>query len=759
MRTTILTSAFICALAMTGSDFVVIDKDRMTVVTTGNATLLSEKMDSIGTANINKEGMLRLSSDICLAAEITAEGFEPRFLRLQDMTSDTIFLRPIRDLEEVVVTPDNVKEYGNHTSYRIPMADMKRYNNFYLALNEIPHLTVLPSGNAYFEGNPDIKFLLNGVDSNIAELKTISKGDILNVDVYKNPSARFAAQGYTTVIDVRTKSGLRGGNVGVEIDQSFYPLYGDNSAAFYYNYRQSRFSLIYSNENRHYNKNRDHERLRYEFEGVSYEKSKRGLDSKFDLDNNNLTFSYQNNKPKDYLYNLQAGVSVNRKRDNMRQIVTSNTNEFEAMNKLYTSYNRFNIANYFEKGFGADASKGNLIANINVQHYDTKYRSSYQEFPTQPQITPVDVRSAYKTRIEGVFTDVQYELPPNNAGYFSIDLFDSFKQSRYVDSYTPFRETINSYGANAVWLGSWRNIQWYAKIGMQVLYTSTTLMDKANNVITPTPFIRFIWRPSQRFQFRASYSYSAEPPSIAQLSETDRWLDTRLVYHGNARLKTYKSHALMITGVMGSKYVDLSTLLHYNSSPGMICSMYQLTDKYMLETIVNLDRYKSFTGELTVTLKPLGNNKLKLRTHLIGGDLRGKNQDYKWHGSRFQWMSSISLNLDKWSAWASYQYPGKITNGQLIRPRPECWSLSGSYRPIPDLSIGLSIFMPFGNTYGDSEYTVKDSPVYYKISSDMPEIANRVSLQISWNMSFGRKKNYARPKFSHPDYDSGLLEK
>jgi len=710
--------------------------------------------------SIANDGVAKLPDTGFESFEVNAVGFTSRLISIVQLTGDTIFVKPQIVLNEVEVTPDNVAELGYRLSYRIPMSDMGRYPNFYQALNEIPHLTILPSGGAFYEGGADIVFLLNGVESSVAELQTISKEDISNVDVYRNPPARFASRGIATVIDVRMKSNLTGGNFGVNVDQAFDPIRGDNSLALYYNYRRSRFSLLYSGSNAHHNEYRLNEYLEYEYDGVTYKKTKKGKDSDHDRDLNDVTLAFQNNKANSYLYNLQIGMGWNRTRDNVHQNVSSNFEDFDAINFLKTSYSKYNIANYFEKQLGEDVRYGTILGNVNYQHFDTRYVSSYQEFsPESVNQNLVNNHSAYKTRLDGVFTEIQYELPKSRAGYFSIAAYDTYKRSEYVDDVMPFSQTTNTYGASAVWIGNWKSIRWFVKMGVLANYTNTTMMEKSYNTFVPDPKVQLTWQPSQTFILRADYSYSLGVPSIAQLSETDQWLDTRLVYHGNSLLKPSKNHLVTLRGVFNNRYLYASMRIDYNYSPNMICSQYVTTDRYMLETIVNLDKYKEISGLLDLNVMPLGNNKLTFWSRVRLSRVSGDNMYYSWNGNRFQWMSMLSLNLDKWTVSAFYQYPGQIAEGQLIRPRPECWYLLAFFRPIKDLSLGLKLFMPFGKGFRESEHTVKDAPVYAEREVDIRDCVNYIALQLSWNVSFGRNNNKARPQFENGDSDSGLLRK
>lgn len=265
-----------------------------------------EDGDSIATWVSNKEGLI----DIQIAEGInyiTASHpqFSDKVIFYKDLNEgkNIVILSQAVSLNEVVVTPADVQEFTDRTSYRITMKDMASYANVLQSLNVIPNLTVLSNGSVFFEGNQNIKILIDGVDATIQEIQTLSKEDIDKIDVYQTPPLRFINQGVSAVIDIKLKSNIYGGNGGIDLSQAFLPLKGNNSVAFYYNYRQSRFSFLYNNENSHYKKYQKSEVLDYDYNGVNYNKAKEGLDSKNHYDDNNFNLSYQINQPRKFLYN------------------------------------------------------------------------------------------------------------------------------------------------------------------------------------------------------------------------------------------------------------------------------------------------------------------------------------------------------------------------------------------------------------------------------------------------------------------------
>ena len=187
---------------------------------------------------------------------------------------------------------------------------------------------------------------------------------------------------------------------------------------------------------------------------------------------------------------------------NLAQDAIADDNQMAAVNYLNTKYAKYNISNYFEKYFGDKGDKGNLIANVNYQHYDTRYVSSYKEVSELNSEDAVNNYSAYKTRIDGLFAEVQYEFPYCKIGRFSLSAYETYKHSRYTDAVFPFFQTTNSTGGNVTWFFFKSRIRWYVKLGMSASHIATTGLSKNYNVIIPDPLLMMTWQPRKSFYLK-----------------------------------------------------------------------------------------------------------------------------------------------------------------------------------------------------------------------------------------------------------------
>lgn len=717
---------------------------------------LTESNDSIGLWLSNSNGVVRINKEGVDKIVASHANYSDKMVFLKGREENSIIvLHPVVELNEIVVRPKDVEEFKTYTSYYLAEEEMDKYANVYQALNEIPSLTILPNGAAFYQGDSNIKILIDGVDATIPELQSISKEDIAKVNVYRNPPLRFLAQGVAAVIDIKLKLKIHGGNGAINISQSFRPLKGENSAALFYNYKQARLSVLYSYENKHYSKFRQSEVLDYEFDMVKYKKVKDGLDSRTHEDENTIDVSCQINKPDNYLYNLRGKIGFDRNGNNLLQNVHVNDETFFALNNFRTEYTRYVIGNYFEKKLGDRG--GTFLANANYQHFNTQYSSSYNEM-SNSDFALNDSYSFYKTRLDGVFGEIQYQSQEYKIGTFFAVAYGNFQRSKYNDATNPFYQSAAIFGGQLQWYGYYKNIIWYALMGLNWHRTSNS-NDNERTLLVPTPTINADWKLREKTWLSLKYTYGGSTPDISQLSETNQWLDTRLVYHGNSELKPYKTHNLSISFILQRKYFDLSLKNFFESSPDRICDMYKWTNDYMLQTLVNLNKYNIFTSQLDFNVKFFGDNKLIWWNRLIYAHLSGENQTYSWNSNRIQWMSSIYLGLSKWIMSLFYQYPGKVVEGQLIRPRSQVWSITALYHPFSNLSIGIEWKLPFGKGLKESEYTVDGAPVFSSTEILVKDWSNLVSFKLSYNFSFGRNKNRARPQYDNISDDSGILIK
>lgn len=720
----------------------------------------TQQMDSITSVTTNIDGIASIDNPNVEIIKISASGLASKLIQKADIKDGEVDLSPSVNLEEVQVVASNKTSFLTHDSYRISLTDMQKYPTVFQALSEIPFIDVLPNGQLYYLGNENIAILLNGVASDRQEISLLAKEDILKVDVYRNPPPRFASIGVVSVIDIITKSSLTGGNAAVNIDQAPYPLWGENDAALFYNYKRNRFSVTLNNSNKHFRKYRKNSMLSYEFDGIEYSKVKNGHDSHNDQDYNEIKLRYQNNLKDSYLYNIQLGGSINNSKSKLRQAVITNNMDLFANNLLSYKSDNWYVGNYFEKQLGDKGAKGTVMANIKYTHYGTDYHSSYSEYlPNEMTIPVEDHYNKYRINYNSVLGEIVYDIPEKKWGALNFAVFGYVKDHKYSDVGISFTQKVSELGGVATYYGWIRNVYAYVSAGGGYLRQSDIHSDSSYSDFMPRINVTLYYYLTENIFTSVSYAYNYHSPSPSQLSETNQWLDNHLTFHGNPNLKPYGDHSLKIEAGYEHRYVNANLYLGYNSAPRRICSQYYLTDEFILETMENLKKYRNPYLQLSATVFPLGSKKWSFFNRIIYGRIIGEGAGYSWNESRFQWNSSMSLMIRNWTLSASYQYPGKIADGQLVMPRGEYWDFGATYKVNDDLFIGAEIGMPFGNALKESEYSVGTDLISQNTETVAGDWANCVKIKLSWNISFGKNQNRKRPKYDNVESDNGVLKK
>lgn len=742
---------------------VVLSAGDNTPVESAVITMYDAQRDSIGSvvSDINGVSTVKPQSRYVHAEH---DLYVPHLFTLTDgEATDTLRLKKATEIEELVVQGSTMTEKGVCRSYIIPRDNMRRYINVFQSLNEIPNLVVLPNNEIFYQGEGGVKLLLNGIDTSITEIRALDKDDISKVEVYSTAPARYMVEGYNSVVDIITKSSLVGGNASISIKQAPYPLWGDNSAAIFYNYKRSRFSAIYSNENSHGIPSKDIQSdfLDYEFDGVTYYKHRQGIEENSDYDTNNLTLGYMLSDPESYTYSVKLSGGMTRESEDILQRVVSQSNPtpYDARNLLSTSTDNIALSNYFEKKLGEGSKNGILASNLMLQRANSSYFSGYKEFEAGMSNPTIDETSRYAIQFSKIVGNVLYYMPRQKWGNMSFNIYDSFAYSRYREATVQTSQRVNTLGMWAQYYNYFGKFICVAMAGVENQYTYASVNAGKENLWRPTISANLYYDPSPRIRLSARYVFTSQSPTIAQLSTTYQWLDTKLIFHGNPDLHSYTVNQLTLNASYNHKYLDFSISAGYNNNPGYICYNFQEGSDYMLETLINLNTYQELKGDFSIDVKPLGSSVWTIHASVGGSRLKGSSPTYDWTGYRFQMQASTSVNLDKWTFFAHYQYPGKLVEGQLIRPRTESWFITGYFRPKENLSVGLTLECPFGKGWKDSERTVASSPVQMRVENEVRYMANLVQLHFEWNVSFGKNQKRPQQRFEHKSNENGILHK
>lgn len=659
-------------------------------------------------------------------------------------------------LKEVVVTPEMMQRYDSHNSFRISQKDMARYSTFAQAMNEIPFMNVSADGAMTYRGSSDIVVLLNGVKTTTAEVKALDKGDILKVDVYENPPAQYALAGASAVINIITKRHITGGNVAIDLDDSFHSVKGTNNISAFFNTRQSRFSLLLNNEMSHYKKVVADEILEYNLNETEYTKTKYGQESPLKCDNNTATVGFMTHKQGSWQLNANLSASYYKLDKSLRQSISYNDCDglLDGVNSLYNRYNKQSLNLYFTKEW-----KNNrlFLVDFTGTLFNTRYSSSYKEWDQEGK-NSFSSASAYKSNRSSLLSTMQYTTPWV-LGSWTFGVREAYQHGKQKQSAGNLVQKENTlYGYMQLY---GRKAKWYYQLIAAAKYLN--IQQEGHTAWSkwyPSPTVRLWYIPIKALTFQTGYTFTANVPSVSLMSETKQWLDNHYVYKGNANLKPYKTHQVWLTVSLVTKHLNASAMGLFTYSPNAIINYFEREDNYILQSYGNLQFTNEVGGQLIIDYFPLNDKSLKL--HVVGIYLHhhGKEENgSSWNGYRYQFMTSASYSLKKWFFEVYYQYPGQTMQGQLITPRAESVVLDVAYKPQKNMSIGIQWNQPFMNGFKEGERTTKKVIIQSCTTMNIKDMRNMICLNFIYNISYGKHIKVPTQRVKNVDNESGLLSK
>lgn len=361
-------------------------------------------------------------------------------------TVETILEDEDKTLNEIVVTPEMMQRYDSHNSYRLTQKEMAMYPTFAQAMNVIPFVNVQADGAMTYRGKSDIVVLLNGVRTTTAEIRALDKGDVMKVDVYENPPAQYALDGASAVVNIITRRRVTGGNVAVDLKDSFHPLKGINNVSAFFNTGQSRFSLLLGNEMSHYKKTVTDESLVYELGGTEYSKIKKGTESPYNRDDNSLSLGFMTHRQDSWQLNANLSVSAYKLDKDLQQTISysDRNGQYCGENSLYNRYNKQSLNLYFTKSW---KNGRQLLVDVTGTLFNTLYSSTYNEWDMQTQENTFNSASAYKTGRRSLLSTVQYTTRgPLGSWTFGVkDTYQYGKQKQTGGNLVQNENTLYGY--------------------------------------------------------------------------------------------------------------------------------------------------------------------------------------------------------------------------------------------------------------------------------------------------------------------------
>lgn len=658
-------------------------------------------------------------------------------------------------LDAATVHESRVKIQSDKTSYSILPSDIKGTASA-LELTKIVPLVIYDPVNEKISstGGKSMKILVNGMNANEIELKTLKPEHIARIEHYDIPPARYADFG--GVLNIVTKVREDGFAAGGNLSSAFTTGFGNEMLYFKYNKGRSQFGADYSLYHRNYKKNKIETSYDYMFNQTRMQRFQKS-NSAFGYDDNYLNLTYINQKENDYA--LKVKLSPN--------FMTSHSNNNSQIDYLEAQESETRTGAIIQRqsvlGPTADIylwkqlkNKQELALNLVGTGFITSNDYSKKEFSDNGTLILVD-NMLEKNRKMSIIGEINYSAEfakaKFNAGYsieannLNSTVTNSFENIEYKTSFLKNYVYTELSGKNG-------KLSYKASLGLSNIRRETYTQQFDDWVFRPSALLGYSLGKGGvlSMQYRM---YSSEP-SIAQLSNNRVYITEHIIRQGNPELRHSISNEIKLDWSWGSKFLDLKLSTIYLHTLRPINRYFSQGDEYIVIASENGLWSKSYVGVYSGTIKPFKNNILTVRFQgqVVKSNISSSYVGNYSHIYAPMWYQ-INFQHKNWSAQYLGNIVGRALNGPYLSTNENQSNLIIGYTK-GNLMISASCYW-FLTKSKYSTVTIPESLVKYSSSNWIDDNKSMIVLGLRYNIFKGIKYNEKASKLQNADRDTGMF--
>ncbi len=678
--------------------------------------------------------------------DLTVDGGEIRL--------DTIRLEAVSEsLEEIVVEAQMVKKKGNKESFWFSPADKNKVSSALGLLEGVPHLMLNAMNNQIRTNRGgSVLILCDGLEISETDLLGLPPEEILRVEYFSNPPARYANKGVDAVVNVLTRRS-EGGYLMANLTNSFVTGFGTNILQGKYSKGNSDFSLRYFLDYRDYKKNRLNQSWEYELEDGPYRVERKGLDGDYEGQYHTVQGMFAHTRQKS-LFSAKMRVSVSPNFENSPQLVSG----IRAGQPIQDVTSEINAEDRFVSP-SLDLYYSSKISDrheIIMNTVNTYYRSTADRSLTE---SSSGVRSYEQvTRLDNKTYSNISELGYNQktgVGEWSVGARYYYKKlwNRYKDGANDFvstdYDTQNLY-VYTDWNGSWKKLDYTLGIGAEWTWLNTA---RRNDYLVMKPSLLLSYALSKGSTLELGSSIRSSVPDISLLTDNPAYLDPTFISVGNPALKPYYTflNYLQYTYNSSSWLNQLQSGLSHSYTHQGYSEVFRNRGDYVEKSFLNAYDIHSFTYDIGARFKPW-------KWLDIVGYYALRYQVANGLGHRFDdWNHRLRVTATatwkEWTAQALVLLPSRSLGGELFRETGIYYFGSVTWNK-KRLSVQLAYV---SNGVSAKTWSASGLPVYYAENKEWGNFEHLLYIRLTYTFSFGKQpKRDKSQRLNNQDMDSGL---
>ncbi|MEN5306096.1 TonB-dependent receptor [Chryseobacterium cucumeris] len=668
------------------------------------------------------------------------------FMFSQEKKNDTVDAVATKEIQEVILKSQRKKQFADKAVYTFDKEALEKARYAKDLLRTLPELQLDPVANTITstKGGTTL-FLINGIEATDMQIRSIAPSEVVKVEYYDIPPARWATRA-DTVVNILTRSTETGYVFGADVSTALNTGFVNGSAYADYTKGKNNFGLEYSLNLRDYNDRRVNSIYDYQLNGKHYRSDENRKDH-FGYTFQNIALRYTRLVADDYAFQAKLNMDVfNRFSKGVGQSVFTEDNLKEEHNMFKNNGSDYVIPKldlYYSKKIG---EKDELSINVVGSHYTANTTETAREWIVGSGLSVYDndmVLKAKQTSLVGELAHAHdFTAGKLSSGYrisrssISNDLNNLAGYSQYSVSY------LEQYFYTE-FAGKADKLSYRIGAGLTNIHNKSAENTFDEWTFTPKVILAYQIKNNQNVRFTASYN-PVSPWSNA-LSSNVVQLAPNIVQRGNPFLKSQQIFSNNLTYSFNNKYFDFNAGLFYRYTNRVINQFYvqdEALNGYAL-TYENGKNGQRYGVQLTGSYKPFGSSLLVIKAVItptsetvrtsIGALIKNN-----YLGNYF----SLSSEYKSFSVQYQFNIPVYSLNGAFLNTNENQNNIFVSYKHKNwTFSTGMYwIGMP-------SEYKTKSLPeslVDYKIHTQIMNNKSMFVLGLSYDFSKGKKTEIQR---------------
>lgn len=656
------------------------------------------------------------------------------------VTLDEVTVKGAKVVDKVdgkIIFPTDAQKKSSANGYSI----LQKLSLPRIRVDEVAH-TVTAIGDM---GGVQIR--INGIIVGKQEMLTLAPNLIAKIDFIDNPGVRYG-DGVGFVINIITKNSDSGYTLGTDITSALTSLQGDGMVYGKRNSGKSEFTVSYGFNGYRLKEMKSTQVADYTLnDGSIYTIERKDKKSLYKANGHNVKLTYNLADTTAYVFQVSLSGNFGRIPESYSiKDVFDGTNQYVATNR-YSSRSNSPVLDLYL--FRQLTPRQSITANA-VGTYISTEQNNYN-----------DEVSIYKYGVDGktasAWSEFVYE---NRLKPFTLSAGLNYRYKYVRNNYTGDASALTETNRNDVYMfseikGSLKNLKY--SLGLGASYLNYNQNGHEYDYWTFRPKATVAYNILQDLQLRYTYSMENRDSRIAMTSDAVIRTNSMEYTVGNPDLKPTRDteHTMQLSYNNSRWQTFIEVFYRHCHRPNM--ALYERTeDDKFIYTQINQKEIDLLYSMLYASYWVVP-EKLQIATY--GGVQRCFNYGYAYRHFYTSWfcMGNITAYFGNLTLQAYSDNGSRWLEGESKGHSCATAVLQASYRH-KDWQFSLSWSNPFANNYKASESELINRNIHKLITDYNKENGNRVSLNISWRMSRGKKYKTADKTINLKDTDTGIMK-